>query len=202
MRATTHPQLQTLREPLGAAPFQRWKPISELWRCEWEWTFPQLLPQSMTDSMRESLTHTALRRHQLFFADAAFSIPPTPPHAAPLLSLSVTATSPFPLLSIMVMWLCWYSPGREVKGSHTRAERRRKEVVRIARVERKACIENQYPAITFHTGWGRHHHHHHPRHHPHVPSVYTQPKYSAMKMGLDWILKAFIVDWKGQTQKK
>lgn len=45
--------------------------------------------------MRESLTHTALRRHQLFIADAALSIPPHPPTCPPSLSFCY-CHKPFP----------------------------------------------------------------------------------------------------------
>ena len=132
----------------------------------------------MTDSLQEWLTDTALRGHQL-----CRCCPKCPP--PPFLSLSLSTKSPFPILSIMVTCFSWWALAlwREVKGSHTRAQERRLEVLRIARAERKGCKETQYPSFTFQTGWAQTP--------PSTSFVYVKPIYSAIKIGLDYIFKVF-----------
>lgn len=179
MWATTHAQLQILREPpraaLSAAEAHQ-QVVLKVW--------VGVKISSASSKIYDGLPAEVAHRHGFetspaLFAGAALSIPPHTHRFSLFLWLPI-ALSPFcPFWSCDSRYYSW----REVKGSHTRAEKRRKEVVRIARAERKGFIENQYPSFTFQTGQ--------------TPpatsssSVYVQPKYSAIKMGLDWILKAF-----------
>lgn len=124
MWATTHAQLQILREPpraaLSAAEAHQ-RVVLKVW--------VGVKISSASSKIYDGLPAEVAHRHGFetspaLFAGAALSIPP-PPHP-PLLSLSVTANSPFPILSILVMWLSVLFVERGERVSHEGREKEKR----------------------------------------------------------------------------